>query len=151
MEKRQLLEAFLTKHYSVGLDTNVIIYFVEEEPRYYGVCGSIFRALEEGRIIASTSTVSLLEVLVQPYRLERDDLVLKFYTLLTTYPYLRWVDLSIPVADRAARLRALYNLNAPDAIQVASALAAGSTGFIGNDAKFKKVSEIECLLLDECL
>jgi len=53
------------------------------------------------------------------------------------------------VADLAAQLRARYRLSTPDAIQIATALDAGATGFIGNDKGWRKVQEIECLVLDD--
>ncbi|MBI5327952.1 MAG: PIN domain-containing protein [Deltaproteobacteria bacterium] len=97
-----------------------------------------FKDIESGRIRASTSTLSLLEILVQPYRLKNESLVLKFYSLLTTYPNLIWIDLTLNIADLAARLRAEYNLKTPDSIQAASAIASGASGFICNDNIFKK-------------
>ena len=48
------------------------------------------------------STLSLLEVLVELYRLGNAELVTQFYGLLTRYPGLTWVDLSTEVADLAA-------------------------------------------------
>ncbi len=108
-------------------------------------------AVEVGKTKASTSTISLLEILVQPYRRKLDDLVMKFYSLLSTYPNLSWVDLTLNVADQAARIRAEYNLKTPDAVQLASALSSGATGFVCNDFAFKKVEEIECLVLEDLI
>ncbi len=143
------LKAFFQKHRSVSLDTSAFIYFVERHPLYYPFCESVFGNIESGHIKASTSTLTLLEILVQPYRLEKDDLVLKFYSLLTTYPYLTWIPMTLSVADHAARLRAEYNLKTPDAVQAASAISHGATGFICNDRVFEKIKEIECLVIDD--
>ena len=85
------------------------------------------------------------------YKKSVEDLVLKFYALFTNYPHLRWVDLTTDIADLAARLRAEHTLKTPDAIQIASALASGATGLVCNDKSFRKVQEIECLLLDDCV
>jgi len=111
----------------------------------------IVEAIEKGHVRAATSTLSLLEILVQPYREKLDDLVLKFYALLTTFPNIRWIELSKEIADSAARIRAEYRLKTPDAIQVATALSSGATGFVCNDPVFKRVREFECLLLEDCL
>lgn len=150
MVKHQIGE-FLKKHHRVYLDTGVFIYFIEEYPRYYDFCESIFKNIEEGSIEASTSTLTLLEVLVQPYRLNRDDLVIKFYSLLTTYPHLTWIELTLGISDLAAKLRAEHNLKTPDAIQMASALSVSATGFICNDKAFQKIKDIECLIVDDCI
>ncbi len=151
MAEKPSLAAFLSKHSRLGLDTSVFIYFVQEHSTYHSLCVPFFEAIENGKIEASTSTLSLLEVLVQPYRVKREDLVLKFYALLTTYPHLRWIGLSKDIADTAARMRAEYRLRTPAAIQAATAVCSGATGFICNDAMFRKVKEIDCLLLDDCL
>ncbi len=143
------LRAFLKAHDRVYLDTSVFIYFVERHPRYHNLCDEIFKDMEEGRIEAATSTLTLLEILVRPYRLKKEELVLKFYSLLTTYPHLEWIPLTLVISDIAAKIRAEHNLKTPDAIQIASALSADTDGFICNDKTFKKVKDIECLILDD--
>jgi predicted nucleic acid-binding protein len=146
-----LLKKFLKGHSQLSLDTSVFIYFVERHPRYHGLCDPVFEAIENGNIRATTSALSLLEILVQPYRKKLDDLVLKFFALLTTYPNLHWVDLNVDIADTAARLRAEHRLKTPDAIQAATAICSGATGFLCNDATFKRVKGIDTLLLEDCL
>lgn len=145
------IERFIKKHHRVALDTSVFIYFIEEHSDYYPFCDKVFESIETGLIKASTSTLSLLEVLVQPYRMKKDDLVYKFYSLLSTYPNLTWIDMNLKIADISARLRAEHKLKTPDSIQAASAVLSGATGFICNDKAFKRVREIECLVLDDCL
>jgi predicted nucleic acid-binding protein len=143
------LSGFLKKHPSVYLDTSTFIYFVERHPRYFPVCEELFHEIEAGRTKASTSTLMLLEILVQPYRQKKDDLVLKFYALLTTYPHLTWVPMTLNVADQAAKLRAEHGLKTPDAIQAASAISCGADGFVCNDRIFSKVNAFESLILDD--
>jgi predicted nucleic acid-binding protein len=143
------VEAFLKKHRALALDTSAFIYFVEQHPRYFPLCEKLFAGIETGRFTACTSTLTLLEVLVQPYRLQKDDIVLKFYALLTSYPNLTWVPVGLNVADKAAQIRAGYRLKTPDAIQAASAIVAGATGFICNDKAYQQVEEFECLIIDE--
>ncbi len=149
MVEHSSLDSFLARHARVSLDTSILIYFVQDHPRYGATCASLFERIERKRLDAMTSTVSLLEALVQPYRLQDERLAEKFYGLLSTYPQLQWVPLTVEVADRAAELRARYRLGTPDAIQIASALIHGATGLLGNDKGLKKVQEIECLALDD--
>ena len=52
----------------IGLDTAPIIYLIEEHPIYLEPMRYFFEALERGSFRAITSTVTLLEVLVQPLR-----------------------------------------------------------------------------------
>jgi predicted nucleic acid-binding protein len=145
------LAGFLRKHQIIGLDTSVFIFEVEESRKYIEIVHPIFRWLEEPESCGVTSAVSMLELLVHPYWRFDVDTVNKFYALLSTYPNLHWVDFTLPVADAAARLRADFNLKTPDAIQAASALAAQATGFISNDTVFKRLDNLDVLILDDLL
>ncbi|MEW6076484.1 MAG: PIN domain-containing protein [Thermodesulfobacteriota bacterium] len=140
---------FLQTHRRIYLDTSIFIYFVERHPLYFDVCDEIFQKVEEGRIEAMTSTLTLMEVLVQPYRVKKEEIVLKFYALMTTYPNLKWIELTLGISDLAAKLRAEHSLKTPDAIQIASALSVGATGIVTNDKVFRKTNQIPCLVLDE--
>lgn len=135
----------------IGLDTNVFIYFLESHPRYGSWCASLLDLIERGHNPAITSTVTLLELLVQPYRAQKEELAHKIFALTTTYPALEWVPLTLHVADQAAELRARYRLSTPDAIQLASAVDRKATRFYGNDRGLQRVSEIDCLIIDDLI
>lgn len=53
------------------------------------------------------------------------------------------------IALEAAQIRARYNLQLPDAFQIAVALAAECEAFFTNDNVFRRVTELTVLLLDE--
>lgn len=144
-----VLESFLKKHRRFGLDSNILIYFLEASPQFNALVVKIFDAIETGNNTAVCSTLSLLEVLVQPYRQNNEQLVNQFYALLTTYPNLTWLGLSMEIADSGARLRAKYKLKTPDAILLATTIHSGATGFVGNDIQLKRVNEIDILVLAE--
>jgi predicted nucleic acid-binding protein len=141
----------LNRHRKVGLDTSVFIYQVEESEKYFQLTDPIFTWLEGPRSAAVTSTITLLELLVQPYRSGDIDRVNKFYALLSTFPHLQWIGPTLDIADRGARLRADHHLRTPDAIQAATALCAGATGFVSNDTAFQRVAGLEVLVLDDLL
>ncbi len=145
------LERFLKRHSKLGLDTSIFIFQIEENPKYLELVNPIFVWLEGPKARAVTSTITMLEVLVQPYRFSDIDRVNKFYALLSTYPHLEWIAPTLEVADLAARLRAQYNLRTPDALQIATALGWHATGFISNDPIFQRVAGLEALVLDELL
>ncbi len=143
------LAAFLRRHDRIGLDTSVFIYELDATPGYRELVGPIFRWIEEPRGRAVTSTVTMLELLVQPYRAGDLDRVNRFYATLSTYPNLAWIPHTLAIADQAARLRAMHGLHIPDAIQAATAMSAHASGFISNDAAFSRVEDLDVLLLDE--
>ena len=145
------IDEALTEVKKLGFDSSPFIYFVERHPRYSPFCDMLFSRIEAGKVRAATSTLTLLEVLVQPYQLKKDDLVIKFYALLTNYPHLTWVPMTLNVADHAAKLRAEHRLKTPDSIQAASAISCGATGFICNDKAFEKVKEFESLMINDSI
>jgi predicted nucleic acid-binding protein len=142
-------KGFPAERERISLDTNVFIYFLEDHPRYGSWCRSLFGLIERGHNPAVTSTVTLLELLVQPYRDRQEELAQKIFALTSTYPKLEWVPLTMNLADRAAELRARYRLSTPDAIQLATAIGHKATRFYGNDRGLRRVQEIECIIVDD--
>jgi len=59
--------------------------------------------------------------------------------------------MQLNMSERKGKLRANYNINTPDAIQIATSLEVKADIFITNDANLKKISEIKVLLLSEML
>jgi len=135
----------------VGLDTMVFIYHFEENQLYSPLTLSIFESLEKGNFNAITSILTLLEILVKPKKENNLLLTERYKLLFETFPNLQVKEINENIADIASSLRANYNINTPDAIQIATSLEAKADTFITNDATLKKISEIEVLLLDEML
>ena len=95
----------------IALDTNLFIYLLEDHSRYGLWCASLFDLIERGHNTAVTSTVTLLELLVQPYRDKKEDLAQRIFALASSYPKLEWKPVTMSVADRAAELRGRYRLS----------------------------------------
>ena len=88
---------------------------------------------------------------MQPYRLADIDRVNGFYALFSTYPHLEWLAPTLEIADMGARFRAEYGLRTPDAIQAATALNGGASGFVSNDPAFQRIEGLEVMILDDLL
>lgn len=119
----------------VALDAAVFIYFIEEHPDYLPVLVPIFEAIDGGALPAVTSAVTLLEVLVVPYRAKDRNLVERYETLLRRSRGLTMIELTLPQLRFAAQLRAETGLRTPDALQVAAALSAGCKALVTNDRR----------------
>jgi len=135
----------------VALDTAVFIYFIEEDRRFLDIVKPVFTAMDRGVLEAATSGLTLLEVLVAPYRADNIPLAERYEALLTRSRGLRLVDLDRPVLKSAALLRARVRLKPPDAIQVAAALAARCTAFLTNDRKIPAMPGLRILQLRDYL
>jgi predicted nucleic acid-binding protein len=145
------LRSFLRRHRRIAVDTSVFIYQLEAHPRYVDLTDPVFAWLEHPRHAAVTSTITMAELLVQPYRNSDERQVDEFYGLLTTYPHLDWIAPSLTIADIAARIRAAHRLRTPDALQAATAIQSEATGLITNDSVFERVKEFETLVLEHLL
>ncbi len=133
----------------VALDTPIFIYFIEQHPRYLPLVRSVFRAVDSGRLEAVTSTLTLLETLVVPFRLGHQAIIQRYEALLAGSRGLRLIDLDRPLLRAAAQLRARARLKTPDALQVAAALSAGCSVYLTNDRRLPAVTGLRVLQLEE--
>jgi predicted nucleic acid-binding protein len=142
---------FLRRHRRVALDTSPFIYQIQAHPAYVALTNAVFVWIEEPRHQAFTSTITMTELLVHGYREDDRQEIDNFYAVLSLYPNLQWVSPDLEIADAAARIRAMYKLRTPDAIQAATALRAGATGLVTNDPAFTRVEGFETAVLDRYL
>jgi predicted nucleic acid-binding protein len=147
---KRLLE-FLKSHPVVGLDTSIFIYHLEDHPRYAPVTEIIFHGLEEGRNRGITSFLTLVEILVKPKVEGLLEVARDYEYYLTTFPNLTLFPFELEIARKASALRAVSRFKTPDAIQLATALHHGATGFLTNDRMFEKVSVLEIAILDKVM
>ncbi len=127
---------------------SIFIYQVEANPKYAQATNEIFNWLAHPGHSAVTSAITITELLVRPYREKDRGLISQFYGLLSTFPNLEWLPLTLGIADLAARFRADYALRTPSAIQAATAVEGTATGFLTNDFSFERVHLFETLVLD---
>ncbi len=151
MGVRISLQAFLRRHRTVGADSMVFIYQLEDHLRYAPITQVIFDQWQMGKPRGVTSVITVTEVLVTPLRDGNRQAAEEYRRLLSSYPHLSIVEIDQAVARRAADLRAKHGIRTPDALQIAAALIHGATGFISNDKAVKRVRDIQVLLLDEVI
>ncbi len=144
------IDAALQNITHLFLDTAPVIYYVEKNPQYFATVEFVFDQIDSGSITAVTSPVTLAECLVMPYRLGIANLQQDFLDLIVYGNNTVFVSIDREIGRQAAELRARYNIfTLPDALQIASALAAGSQAFLTNDATLKRVTELNVIVLDE--
>src|ERR1035438_7589008 len=119
----------------IALDTSTFIYLIEKHPVFFGTVEPIFQAIDAGVVQASTSVLTLLEVLVKPLEANAIALADDFRAAVSASANLRVVAVDRSVAELAAGIRASYGYRSPDAIHLASAQLAGADAFVTNDDK----------------
>jgi len=132
---------------NVGVDTAAFIYFIEEHPKFLPLILPLFREANEGKRTLVTSALTLLEVLVVPYRAGNRSLAERYEALLTRGRGIRLVALSHDQLRAAAQLRAATNVKAPDALQLAAAIGSGCATFVTNDRRLPSISGLRIVEL----
>ena len=132
---------------SVAVDTAIFIYFIEENPRCLPEITPLFKEADQGKRELITSALTLLEVLVVPYRAGNRLLAERYEALLTRSRGIRLVELSRDQLRAAAQLRAAIRVKTPDALQLVAAIGAGCTTFLTNDRRLPPVPGLRILEL----
>lgn len=148
MEEGSFLKS-LSKHKIIGIDTSPFIYHFEKDPTFSGLTLKLFDEVEKGNLKAVTSVLTLMEVLVRPKRLNHQRAIEDYKFALKTFPNLSLKAIDDICAERAADLRAAYEIRPPDALQIGVAILSNATGFVTNDEKLRKVREVEVMILKD--
>lgn len=139
------------RHQRVLLDTCVWIYHFEQNTAFGKAADDVIEQLESGEFQAVASELTLLELIVKPLQMGRQDAADDYETLLSYFPNLTLEPISREILLEAAALRARYRVRTPDAIQLATAFKSGATLAITNDEGWQHVGGIETLLLADLI
>ena len=129
------------------LDTAPVIYFVERNLKFVDRVDPIFERLES-EIMAVVGAVTIAECLVGALRLNLAALQQAYLEILDGENVV-FVESSRMIAREAARIRFEYNFQLPDALQIASAIAADCDAFLTNDTQLTRVTELRVLVVSE--
>jgi predicted nucleic acid-binding protein len=130
-----------------AVDTAIFIYFMEEDPRFLPLIEPLFGEADAGARELVTSALTLLEVLVIPYRVGDRLLADRYEQLLTRSHGIRVIDLSRDQLRGAAQLRAATGVKTPDALQLVAAIGSGCGTFVTNDRRIPKIPGTRVLQL----
>ena len=123
----------------LAIDTAIFIYFIEEDRRYLPLVAPLFEEADRGQRELVTSAVTLLEVLVVPYRAGNVQLADRYELLLSRSRGVRTVDITRDQLRGAAHLRAATGMKTSDALQIAAALSTRCRTFLTNDRRLPAV------------
>jgi predicted nucleic acid-binding protein len=132
---------------SVYLDTNLFIYAVEGYEPERSTVRDLFSALDRQAFSGVTSEFTLAELLVKPFELGREDVVLAYSGLVQHSDRLAVAPVDRSILIEAARQRARLGILMADAIHVATALASGCDVFLTNDRRLRLPSAMALALL----
>lgn len=151
--ERMEFQKELKKLKKVGLDSSILIYHLEDLEPYANLTENIFAAVAEGFLSAVLSTVSVTELLVQPFAAGQEDRIVAFERFLFSLPNTELKSPDYSIAREAARLRSKYKLRTPDALLLATSINEKEDAFITNDGRLRtlKAEGLVILVLDDFL
>ena len=135
----------------IGLDTTPLIYFIEKNARYHPVIRPFFVALDQEHFRVVTSVITLVETLIHPLRHNQHELASRYRRILLNTPQITTFNVSPDIAQKAAEIRAVYQIRTPDAIQLATALQGGADFFLTNDHALKKFPAVDVIVVEDLL
>lgn len=136
---------------TIYLDANSVIYSVERVEPYRQRLVPYWDAANPDTLRIVTSKLTLLEVVVKPFKIGDAVLEQAFRTLLLGSSDVDLLAVSQDILVRAAQLRAVTTLRTPDAIHAATALEHGCNLFSTNDPAFRRVPALPVVVLSDAL
>ncbi len=121
-------------------DTNLFIYLFEKNEEFYQRIADLYQEMLEQEDTLITSTLTLGELIAQPLRQGRKDIAEQYVRLLSEGERFQMITFDQRAAEYYGKIRAETSVRQPDAIQLACAVAAGTSRFVTNDSSLWKVT-----------
>lgn len=144
-----MINKILKSGNKVFLDTMVFIYYFENHHKFLHILSAIFTSIEKSYVKGYTSTITMAEILVKPYKLKDFEAAQDYQTIISQLPNFSIVPITSNIANTSAFLCAEYGLGLADAMQISGAIETKSDFFISNDYKLKKIKEIKIVCLND--
>jgi len=135
----------------VFLDTAPVIYFLERHPKYYEPMAGFFRFRAERHITVVTSPITLAECLVHPINRRLEPLVAAYKRLMLEAAETHFAVIDAEAGEYASRIRVSMQIPLMDALQIAVAVTSECQAFLTNDKRLAKATDINTLVLDDCM
>src|SRR3972149_11605819 len=101
LKNKAQFRKILSKNKKIGLDSNIFIYFLDDEKKYSGLLELLFRNIERGKNFAFTSNLSYLETAAPS--MKNKDLVelANIKNFFMTFPNLKSLAPEWSILDKA--------------------------------------------------
>jgi len=131
----------------VYLDTNVFIYFLEQNPAYFPAVEQIMCAAKAQHFHACTGEIAVAETMVIPYRKRDANTIAQVRAFFSRKNFLSILPHDARIFDLAARLRAGKNIKFIDAVHLATASSSACAFFITNDKAIHSGANVQVISL----
>jgi predicted nucleic acid-binding protein len=130
-----------------AFDSGPWIHWGEQNENFLTDLTPMMDSLAEGGLVVITSVLALIEVLTGTFRTRDEVRSRRYLKLFEATEGVEVLDVDREIAIAAARLRSRYGLRTPDAIHVATGVAAGASAFVTTGRRLSIIREIEVRVL----
>ena len=139
----------MTDYRKVFIDTAPFIYYLEQNPQYFEKAREFFESCYKNRIEMLTSTITVEEYFVYPYKSGNMKLIKNFEDFVSKIG-IRIINIDKGIAAQAAMVRAEFkDFKGMDALQLGTAIKSGCDLFLTNDKQLRQEKKIRCVTLDD--
>jgi len=131
----------------VYLDSNILIYWIEQPDRFGSVIRELFNAFAASECRLVTSALTLAECIYKPAREGDDALVATYWSALVEHGEIELLEITTDLMVEAGRRGGALGLKLLDATHYVSALSAGAQLFVTGDADFRSTRELTVKLI----
>jgi predicted nucleic acid-binding protein len=121
----------------VNLDTNILIYYLEDEPSRSELLAGLFRLVFGGSLRAVVSAIVQMELLVKAIETNDPNRAQRVIELTDSHPQVEVVDVTRAVVMQAAFARA-EGFEVADAIVLATGVVGECDATITNDRRWRR-------------
>jgi len=135
----------------VHVDARVLAYHLLGRPPYADLARLLLDGVRSGKIEAQTSSLSLFQLLAEPYRAGSEEAAGRVARYVSAFPGLDMVPVGTSVARQAAQVQARLGGRPERSIQVATALSGDADLFVTRGSGLRRIAGMEVLDLDDYL
>ena len=122
----------------ISLDSNIFIRALDDPDTQGESARRLLERIKEEIPTIFISVIVLEEFFVRVYKDRREKETSRFLDFITMGGLATVINIDRDIALLAAKIRALHNVKAPDAIHLASAIAAGASVFFSFDKRLPR-------------
>lgn len=148
MSDAAALQSVLRSAIRVHVDASVLALHLTGHRRYTPLTRMLLGLLAEDELSATTSAISVYQLLVEAYRRGEADTATTAERYLTTIPGLSVVDVTPAIARQASQVRAQLGGSTERALQIATALSARAEVYLTQRSAFRRVAGMSVESLD---
>jgi len=137
----------LRRNARVYVDTNLFIYYFENNPQFVEKIDNFFKESIEKNVVLICSELLYLELLVVPFK-DKNNKAISLYENIENYiPNLNLIPITKEILVSASKIRANYKYKPPDSIHLSTAKAEKCQTYYGSDKNLKSFKDVEILII----